>query len=147
MTKNGTSTKPKRWKESLHGIGGLSYILFKNIPMRESKFGPVIEINEAILEDLAARALIEYRVPLRGLEVKFLRKVLQLSMDAFSEKLGLTAGAVFKWEQKSEEKLHPINEIAVRAFVADSLGIEISGKFSEMVSHEKTPKEIVLKAG
>ncbi len=140
------SANPKRWKETLNGIGGIPYIQFKNVPMRESKFGPVIEINETLLEELAARALIEHRVPLRGLEVKFLRKTLHLSMDAFSEKFGLTSGAIFKWEQKPKERLHPINEIAVRSFVADTLGMDISGRYSEMLSHEETPKEIILKA-
>jgi len=81
------------------------------------------------------------------MEVKFLRKALHLSMDAFSQNLGLTSGAVFKWEQKSEERLHPINEIAVRSFVAEALDIEISGQFSNLVGEKKTPKELILKAG
>jgi len=65
MNKEKNSHNQKRWKGDLYGIGGLPYIHFKNVPMRESKFGPVIELNEAILEDLAARALIQHRVPIR----------------------------------------------------------------------------------
>jgi hypothetical protein len=135
-----------RWQQDLKGIGGLNYILFKNVPMRESPWGPVIEINETILSKLAARAIIEHRLPIRGIEVKFLRKTLDLSMDEFSEQLGLTAGAIFKWEQKSNDRLHPINEIAVRALLADRLGLEISGRFSKMIAENQTPQELVVQA-
>jgi DNA-binding transcriptional regulator YiaG len=134
----------KRWVEDLKGIGGLNYILFKNVPMRESKRGPIIEFNETLLEETAARAIIEHRIPIRGQEVKFLRKVLGLSMEVFSEQLGLTASAVFKWEHKAEDRLHPINEIAVRSLVADHLGIEIAGRFSKLVAQNQFPSELVL---
>ncbi len=46
----------KRWKEDLKSLVGLDYILFKNVPMRPSEHGPVIE----------------HRIPIRGKEVKFL---------------------------------------------------------------------------
>jgi DNA-binding transcriptional regulator YiaG len=137
----------RRWLQDIRGIGGLEYILFKNVPMRESQGGPVVEINQVILEELAARAIIENRIPIRGQEVRFLRKALGLSMDEFSEQLGLTSGAIFKWEQKHDERLHPINEIAVRALVADRLGVEISGRFSEMISQNNTPSDLILQAG
>jgi DNA-binding transcriptional regulator YiaG len=137
----------RRWLQDLRGIGGLDYILFKDIPMRESKWGPVTEINSTILEELAARAIIENRFPIRGAEVKFFRKVLALSMDEFSDQLSLTSGAIFKWEQKSSDRLHPINEIAVRALVADRLGIEISGRFSKMIANSQIPHELILQAG
>lgn len=136
-----------RWLQDLKGIGGLNYILIKNVPMRESKLGPVIEINQTILDELAARAIIEHRVPIRGQEVRFLRKTLGLSMDEFSEQLGLTSGAIFKWEQKATERLHPINEIAVRSLVADQLGLEISGRFSKMIAEDQTPEELILQTG
>lgn len=115
--------------------------------MRNSKWGPVIELNQTILEELAARAIIENRLPIRGQEVRFLRKSLSLSMDEFSEQLGLTSGAIFKWEQKPIERLHPINEIAVRSLVADRLGIEIPGRFSKIIGGDQTPHELVLQTG
>ena len=137
----------RRWHQDIKGIGGLNYILFQNVPMRESQGEAVIEINELILKELAARAIIERRLPIRGMEVKFLRKTLGLSMEEFSEQLGLTSGAIFKWEHKAEERLHPINEIAVRSLIADHLELEISGRFSKLISDDITPHELILQAG
>ena len=132
----------KRWKENIHGIGPLDYITFKDVPMRESKWGPVIELNLKIMEEAAARALIIKRLPLRGREVLFLRKTIGLSMAAFSEKLGLTTGSVQKWEKAKDVRLHPINELAVRSLLAEVLDVDISGKFSQMIGIEKTPKHL-----
>ena len=136
----------KRWKEDLKGLMGLDYILFKNVPMRQSEYGPVIDLEPGVLEKLAAQAVIEQRIPIRGKEVKFLRKTLGLSMEKFATKLELTSGAVFKWERNPEERLHSINEIVVRAFVAEILGVEISGKYSALLGKSEQPEELILKA-
>jgi DNA-binding transcriptional regulator YiaG len=136
----------KHWKEDVRGIGGLDYIVFKGVPMRESKFGDVIDFNPGLLEKIAAEAVISHRVPLRGLEVRFLRKTSGLTLDAFAKSLDLTAAAVRKWELKEKERLHPINEAAVRAFFAEKLGVEFPGKLSELVGRDKAG-ELVLKAG
>jgi transcriptional regulator with XRE-family HTH domain len=80
------------------------------------------------------------------LEVSFLRKTLALSLDRFAKSLNLTAAAVRKWELKETERLHPINEAMVRSFFAEQLGIEMSGKFSELTRTVDAPKELVLKA-
>jgi DNA-binding transcriptional regulator YiaG len=136
----------KRWKEDLKGLVGLDYVLFKNVPMRQSEYGPVIDLEPGVLEKLAAQAVIEHRIPIRGKEVKFLRKTLGLSMEKFATKLELTSGAVFKWERNPEERLHSTNEIVVRAFVAEILGVEISGKYSALLGKNEQPEELILKA-
>lgn len=129
----------KKWKENLDGLVPLEYIRFLNVPLKDSKHGPVIDLPPHFLDNLAAVAVIKERIPLRGKEVKFLRKTLGLSLEKFANQLGLTSGAVFRWEQDLEQRLLPINEIAVRTFVAEKLNIEIAGKFSELlgtVEHE-----------
>lgn len=136
----------RRWKEDLTGYYGMSYIHFKNVPMRDSKFGPIIELDIRFLEELAARAIIEHRVPLRGLEVRFLRKTQGLSMERFAAKLGLTSGAVFKWERDPNQRLHPVNEAVVRAFFAEVLSVDLRGRLSELIGTDKTPEKIILKA-
>ena len=136
----------KRWKEDIKGIGGLEYIIFKNVPMRESKYGDIIDFNGGLMEKMAAEAIIQGRIPLRGLEVNFLRKTLGLSLDRLAKDLNLTAAAVRKWELKETERLHLINEAAVRSLFAEKLGIALSGKFSELIGIEKSPNEVVLKA-
>jgi transcriptional regulator with XRE-family HTH domain len=90
--------------------------------------------------------LIKARVPLRGKEVKMLRKVLGFSLERFAAEIKLTSGSTFKWENKADERLHPINEFAVRALFAEKLGLEVSGKYSELIATPDKAKEIVLKA-
>lgn len=125
--------KTKKWKENLNGLVSLDYIHFVNVPMKDSRHGPVIDLPPDALEKLAAKAVITYRIPLRGKEVKFLRKTIGLSLEKFANKLGLTSGCVFRWEQKEEQRLIPTNEASVRALIAEELNIEIAGKFSELL--------------
>jgi DNA-binding transcriptional regulator YiaG len=136
----------RRWKEDVRGIGGLDYIVFQNVPMRESKWGDVVELKESIMEKVAAEALIIQRFPLRGREVKFLRKALGLTYEKFATELGVSPSTVCKWEQKPDERLHIFNEAALRAFFAEKLGIEISGKLSQLIASPTRPDELVLKA-
>jgi len=123
----------KKWKENLDGLTSLEYIHFINVPMKASKHGPIIDLEPNVLETLAAKAVIENRIPLRGKEIKFLRKAIGLSLEKFAGKLGLTSGSVFHWEKEDKQRLAPVNEAAVRAFVAEVLELEISGKFSHLL--------------
>lgn len=134
----------KKWKEDTNSITPFDYILFKKVPMRETVHGIVIDCDPGALEYLAAEAILRERIPLRGKEVQFLRKVAGLSMEKFANKLGLTSGTVFHWEKNSEERLLVVNEIAVKSLIADLLDIEISGKLSDLIGDKI--KSIVLKA-
>ncbi len=136
----------KRWKEDLQGIGNLDYFVIKNVPMRDSKFGPVIELNLAIVEKIAARMIIEMGFPIRGKEVLYLRKTIGCSMQAFAQKLGLSVGAIQKWEKAENTRLLPINEAAVRALLAEELDVDIPAKFSKLVGIDRTPKKVELSA-
>jgi DNA-binding transcriptional regulator YiaG len=136
----------RRWKQDIHGIGGLDYVLFLNVPMRESKWGDVIDLNPEIMEKIAAEALIKRRIPLRGLEVKFLRKSLGLTFEKFASELGVSASTVCKWEQKSKERLNIFNETTLRAFFAEHLSVEIPGKLSELRGIAESPEQLILKA-
>jgi DNA-binding transcriptional regulator YiaG len=141
------SKEIKRWKENIQGLLGLDYLHFENVPMYESEHGPIIDVAPGVLETLAAHAIIQERVPIRGIEMKFLRKSIGLSMERFASQLGLTSGAVFKWEHQPTERLHPTNEAVVRAFFAEKLNINISGKLSQLIGVQNTPKNLTLKAG
>jgi DNA-binding transcriptional regulator YiaG len=135
----------KKWTEDLQGIIELDYITFQGVPMIETKAGNAINLPAGALERLAARAVINSRVPIRGIEVKFLRKTLGLSLEKFANKIGLTSGAVFKWEKDTNERLHPMNEIVVRVFFAEQFGIDIPGKYSELLGNER-PQKMYLQA-
>ncbi len=135
----------KKWKEKkLTNLTPLEYIIFKNVPMKDSVHGPIIDLPPDILDKLAASAIILERIPLRGKEVKFLRKVIGLSLERFSGKLGLSSGTVFHWEKSENNRLALVNEVAVRTFVAEELEIKISSKFSDLIGDKI--HEILLRA-
>ena len=134
----------KKWKENCENLVALEYIHFLNVPMKDSKYGPVIDLPAGALDRLAAIAVIKERIPLRGKEVKFLRKVIGLSLEKFANKMGLSSGTVFHWEKAEKETLASVNEAAVRAFIAEELDIEISAKFSQLLGDK--PHNIEVKA-
>lgn len=124
----------KKWIEkSVKNLVPLDYIIFTDVPMKKSKYGDILDMDSSLLESMAAKAIIQQRIPLRGREVKFLRKTLGFSMEKFAAKLELTSGTIFHWEKAEQERLAAVNELAVRSFVAEQLEIEISGKFSELL--------------
>lgn len=123
----------KRWKEDCEGLLGLKGVRFSRVPMRRSKSGPVVDLRPLALERLAARAFVNSQTPIRGSEVRVLRMALDLSLEKFARKLGLTSGAVFRWEKSPDERLSPITEVAVRLLGAEELGIDLAPKFSQLV--------------
>ena len=122
----------KKWVQDINGLLGLNYIQFKCVPMRDSQYGPVIDLDPMVLEKMAGAAIIKEKIPIRGKEVLFLRKILGLSMERFAAKFGLSSGTIFHWEKNENERLSTINEMAVRSLMAQELAIEISGKFFDL---------------
>jgi DNA-binding transcriptional regulator YiaG len=135
----------KKWKGELKNATPLEYIVFKNVPMHSSDHGDIIDLDIAVLEKLAAKAIIESRIPLRGKEVRFLRKVLGLSYEKFAGPMDLSAATVVKWEKAEQDRLHPVNEVAVRTYVAGRLGPHVNGVFSQLVGGS-APNVLELKA-
>src|SRR5665213_1851243 len=115
----------KKWKGELKNATPLEYIVFKYVPMRSSKHGDIIDLDLEVLERLAAQAIGEQLVPLRGKEVRFLRKVMGLSYEKFAGPMDLSAATVMKWERAESDRLHLVNEVTVRAFVAERLGLHV----------------------
>jgi DNA-binding transcriptional regulator YiaG len=136
----------KRRKETLKGFGGLDYLTITGVPIRETAHGEVIDIPYERLERLVAKAIVKNAVPIRGLEVKFLRKALGLSLGAFAKELELTAPGVLKWEKAAKERLLMPNEAAVRAFAAEKLGIRIDGRLSQLVPSRDRAEKLELEA-
>ena len=113
------------------GYYGLKYITVEFTGDRISS-SSVDEIDHKVSE-----YIIKHRSPLRGVEVRFLRKTLSLSLAALGQHLGLSAPAILKWERAENERLAPINEVAVRVLFAELLGVHLTGKFSELMGADK----------
>lgn len=123
----------------------LPYLSIENVPVSSSPHGDIVEADLSELENLAAQAIIKARVPLRGKEIKVFRKLLGYSFEKFASEIGLTSGSIFKWERDLEERLHPINEIAVRAYLAEKFDVDIPGKYSELLGNQKKAAPLVVK--
>lgn len=120
------------------------YLYIENVPIKESEHGDIIDMNYPELEKMAIKAIIRERAPLRGHEVKLFRKLLHFSFEKFASEIGLTSGSIFKWEKNLEERLHPINEVAVRAYLAEKFDVPMPGKYSELIG-KKEMGPIVIK--
>ncbi len=104
---------------------GIEYLVGKNVPVYDSKFGQVIDLDPAFMEKAAAEAIIKSGAHLRGKEVKLIRSALDLSLEKFAGKLDLSAATVMKWERASETRLALTNEVAVKLFAAELLNVAI----------------------
>jgi len=123
-----------------------NYIHLKCIPMKKSAKGMVMNFDREKLDRLVAEAIVVNPVPLRGIEVKFLRQVMGLSLNKAGTPLGITASAIFYWESAPETRLTIVNEVAFRSLAAERLGFMISGKLSSLLGKE-TPPTIEISLG
>jgi DNA-binding transcriptional regulator YiaG len=118
-------------KAANSGYYGLEYITVEFVGERV----PASAVEE--MDRKVSEYVIEHRSPLRGVEVRFLRKTLGLSLATLGEHLGLSAPAILKWERAEHDRLAPINEVAVRVLFAELLGVRLTGKFSELMGTDK----------
>jgi len=137
---------PKELTKTFKGILNLKYVEVQNVPVHKSeRFGTTMDA--AVLkrvEKIAAIALLEQRVPLRGGEVQFLREVAGISQRKLGQLLGYSGVAILKWERSPNKRLAPVNEVAVRALMAGQLNIKLLGTFEALLGIEKSPKALVL---
>jgi DNA-binding transcriptional regulator YiaG len=134
-----------RSKMMHYAICGLDYVYLKNVPIRNTTHGQVLAVDMSVVEVEIAREIVKQGIPIRGAEVQFLRKSLALSMDRFGKLLGLSAPAILKWERARTRRLAPINEVAVRALMAEQLDVELKGRFTILKGNAKTPTRLCLK--
>lgn len=123
----------RNWIEDLTGWEGFYYLRLKGVPMKRSKDIGVIDFDSEKLARLVALEILKCQIPIKGRELKLLRSVVRLSLNRFAYRLGLTYGAIFSWEKAIKQRLSPINEIAVRLLCAEELGVEMSGRYSDLI--------------
>jgi len=128
-----------------YAICGLEYVYLENAPMRQTRYGPVLDADVALVEQMIAKEIVLQRIPIRGAEVQFLRKALGVSMQEFGRMLGLSAPAILKWERARERRLQPTNEVAVRALMAEQLHVAMEGKFTILKGNDDPPERISIR--
>ena len=134
-------------KMKLEKFAGLEWVTVTNVPCQETKFGSGIDAKVLKrIEELVAGYIVEKCVPIRGAEVEFLRKTLGYSLGKIAAELGFSAPAILKWERARTRHLDRVNEVAVRTWAAEKLGLKITGQFSKLVAREDKPDPVTLKA-
>lgn len=126
------------YKGEIDNFCGFEYIKAINVPMYDSKFGPVIDLDPHAMELMAAHVIIKFGVSIGGAEVHVLRSALELSLEKFARELNLSAATVLKWEKSEREPLSTPNQLAVRLFVAEKLEIPLEPIFSQLKTHAAT---------
>jgi DNA-binding transcriptional regulator YiaG len=111
--------------KNFKGILNLNYIEIKNVPVAKSdKHGILVHASvQSEMEKIAARAILQRHLPIRGKEVHFFRKVLGLSQSQLGAEFKKSAIMVLKWEKKKDVRLSLPNELAVRAVFSRLLGL------------------------
>jgi DNA-binding transcriptional regulator YiaG len=129
-------------KKHFKGFMGLKYVEVRNVPVVKSGLDqavPALALEQ--LERQVAEALLEHQVPIRGAEVQFIRESFGLSQKDFGKFLGLSGVAILKWEKTSSKRLDLVNEIAVRALIAQKL--ELPYAAAELFQEEKVSKIVI----
>lgn len=133
-------------KRTVHyTVCGLDYVYLKDVPICKTIHGEALAVELALIERDIAREIVSQGIPLRGAEVQFLRKSLGLSMEKFGKLLGLSAPAILKWERARTRRLAPVNEVAVRALMAEHLDIEMKGRFTVLKGIPATPARLLMR--
>jgi len=118
----------------------------KNVPVQKSeRFGEVMSAEvSGRIERIVARVILERGVPLRGAEVQYLRAVLAMSQRQLGDLLGYSGVAILKWERAKSRRLDRVNEIAVRALMADRYGVKIDSAWDSLVGASEVPKKVLI---
>ncbi|MCB9228932.1 MAG: hypothetical protein H6618_04905 [Deltaproteobacteria bacterium] len=125
---------------------GLEYVYFVNAPVGIDGAEEYIDIPPDQIDRMIAVEIIRQGIPLRGREVLFLRKALKMNRNQWSEKLGVTASGIFRWEEGRNKRLSRINEVAVRMLCAEELEIELEGKWSAVITGDNRPERLEVAA-
>lgn len=111
----------KEKKKETFIFEGLGFpIQLINCPMRKIFGEWVLDIDLSKLQIDMAKELVHKPVPLTGLELRFIRKFLELSTTDFGKLVGVSHPAVLKWE-KELVHINPATEVYIRLYVLQCL--------------------------
>jgi DNA-binding transcriptional regulator YiaG len=129
----------------IKGFGGLTYLTIKNVPIKETEFGDVIDLASGTLEQKVAVALIDHKIPVRGAEFRVMKSALGISNEAIAQALGISRNTVLKWGKEIEKRLSPPYEMLFRLLVSETLGIGLAASLEDLKAADKA-KVILLNA-
>ena len=125
---------------------GLEYVYIINAPIGTEDGEEYIDLPPEQIDRLIATEIIRQGIPLRGREVLYLRKALKMNRNQWSDKLGVTASGILRWEQSGDKRLSKINAVAIRMLCAEELGVALEGKWSSVVAGQEITERLEVAA-
>jgi DNA-binding transcriptional regulator YiaG len=111
--------------------------------MKTSELSYLKSENDELSEkdaQLVSKTILQNNLVIKGEEIAFIRKSLNLPYRSFSKLLGVDPSTVLRWEQKKMKKLSGPNSLLVRSACARKMGLEVKDQSGEC----KIPKCINL---
>lgn len=103
-------------------------IILVDVPMKKVFGEWILDINLGKFIDEVLKMLIHKSTPIKGDELKFIRKYFEMTTTEFGKAFGVSHVAVLKWEA-NESQIPPTTEKCIRMFALEQL----NGKDEELL--------------
>lgn len=134
-------------KKTIHyQLCGLEYVYLVDAPIGIDGGEEYIDLPPEQIDTMIATEIVRHGVPLRGKEVLYLRKALNMNRNQWAKALGMTASGILRWEQRGDQRVSLINGVAVRMLCAEVLGVELEAKWSAVVTAPELPERLEVAA-
>jgi DNA-binding transcriptional regulator YiaG len=117
---------------------GLEYVTLHIRPDRVSaEYGPVVSAErfQSIDKKIVAILVASPR-PIRGKELRVIRKVIGLGVREFALAIGVSHPTVMNWEKAEDSRLDRAEEAFVRVFFSQRLGVKLEAKIEVLAPEE-----------
>lgn len=94
-----------------------------NAPMKKVSGEWVIDLDMELLQRVVLEAVIHKPSLLSGLEIRYIRKYMYLSLEEFGTIFGVSHAAVSKWEN-ARNGISPALDICIRLYVMEYLKVK-----------------------
>lgn len=129
-----------------YSFGGLPGVwLLDGFRRLESRHGPALTIRDPDgLHAALARILVTRGAPLRGIELRFLRRLMALGQASLAALLGASEQTLARWE-KGQSALSPAAERLMRLIVTEYLGDEVAVRTTLALRDDTRPAVLRLR--
>jgi DNA-binding transcriptional regulator YiaG len=94
-----------------------------NAPMKKICGEWVLDLDMELLQRIVLEAIIHKSVLLSGVEIRYIRKYMSLSIEEFGKTFGVTHAAVSKWEN-SKNGISPALDVCIRLYIMECLKVK-----------------------
>lgn len=91
-----------------------------NAPMKRMGGEWVLDLDMELLQRIVLEAIVHKPSLLSGLEIRYIRKYMYLSMEEFGKEFGVSHAAVSKWEN-SKNGISPALDVCIRLYIMEYL--------------------------